>query len=215
MIEAELDSIYQETDDYVRSLATSLIAKHLANPLATPVDYDYDVKSFCVLCHAALEDYAETLAIKVMSFAIDQFTINHRLSESLITLMHFKSNKGANYFDKLKDNNPIVSLYDYIRETLVEIKNYFSTELLTQNHGVSVKYLRQILMPVAINIPNDLNLLNSLNKLASERGFYAHRFLDNGVLKRSIAPEEAKNIMEDCLLLCWEIRNQAKDIFKI
>lgn len=95
MIEAIIDKIYKETDDYVRTLESAFIAKHLANPLAGPSDYDYDVKSFCILCHAALEDFAETLALKVMAHAIEQFTLTHTLSESLITLLHFKSVKGS------------------------------------------------------------------------------------------------------------------------
>ncbi len=213
MIDAALDQIYRNTDNYIQSLEASFISKHIANPLATPDDYDYDVKSFCVLCHAALEDYAESVAIKVMSHSIEEYTLNHKIYESLITLLHFKSNKGQNYFDKLKDND-LKTTYDYIRETLSDIKSSFSKEILMQNHGASLKYLRQIFMPVALNIPNDVILLNSLSILAVERGFYAHRFLDNGVLKRSIEPEKAKDIMDDCLLLCWEIRNQAQKIFK-
>jgi hypothetical protein len=188
MITTEIDIIYTATETYISSLEKSFLDKHLENPLSTPDDYDYDVKSYCILCHAALEDYMETIALKVLDKAIENYVNHHHLSESIVTLMHFKAPSVNNYFEKLEDNAP----------------------LTMQNHGASLKYIRQLLMPVAIDIPNDPQLLNSLQLLANERGFFAHKFQQSGNLKRSIEPEKAKIIMEDCLLLCWDIRDKAK-----
>lgn len=209
MITAEIDKIYKDTETYILSLEKSFLEKHLINPLAAPDDYDYDVKSYCILCHAALEDFTETITLKVLHYAIENYVNHHYLSESLITLLHFKAS-GNNYFEKLEENAPLISVYDYTRKVLDDVKSKFSKEITMQNHGASLKYIRQLLMPVAIDIPNDANILNSLKQLANERGFYAHKFQHLGALKKSIEPEKAKNIMEDCLLLCWDIRDKAK-----
>lgn len=210
MSAAEFDKIYTETETHILKLRTSLLDKHLANPLAPPDEFDYDVKSYCILCHAAFEDYIETISLKVMEFSIDNYILSHKISESIISLLHFKSSAGANYLNKLEDETPPVNIYDYIRKELENVKNNFSNEIIKQNHGVSIKYMRQLLMPVSIDIPNDVKLLSSLSKLASERGFHAHKFLEKGVLRRSIAPEDAKNIVEDCLEICLNIRDKAK-----
>jgi hypothetical protein len=210
MITTEIDIIYTATETYISSLEKSFLDKHLENPLSTPDDYDYDVKSYCILCHAALEDYMETIALKVLDKAIENYVNHHHLSESIVTLMHFKAPSVNNYFEKLEDNAPLTNVYDYTRNILKDIKARFSKEITMQNHGASLKYIRQLLMPVAIDIPNDPQLLNSLQLLANERGFFAHKFQQSGNLKRSIEPEKAKIIMEDCLLLCWDIRDKAK-----
>ena len=208
MTVAELDKLYKDTEDYVQSLEDSFLNKHLTNPLAAPDDYDLDVKSYCILCHAALEDFTELIALKVMHYTIETYITSHKISESLMCLLHFKAS-GLNYFDKLKDND-VVNVFDYVRVILTDIKSNFSKEIVMKNHGVSIKYMRQLLMPVAIDIPNDANLINSLTLLAGERGFYAHKFLEKGSIKKSISPEDAKKYVEDCLLLIWDFRNKAQ-----
>lgn len=210
MSAVELDKIYTETETHIVKLRTSLLDKHLANSLATPDEFDYDVKSYCILCHAAFEDYIETISLKVMEFSISNYIFNHKISESIISLLHFKSTAGASYLNKLEDDTSLLNIYDYIRKELENVKSSFSKEIIMQNHGVSIKYMRQLLMPVAIDIPNDIKLLSSLSMLANERGFHAHKFLEKGVLRRSIAPEDAKKIVEDCLEICLVIRDKAK-----
>lgn len=209
MSAVEFDKIYEQTETYILSLKNTFLDKHLSNPLAAPEDYDLDVKSFCILSHSAFEDYFETISLKVMHFCINDYIMNKKTSETIISLLHFKSS-GITYFSKFKkDEDTLINIRDYTREKLSEIKKQFSIEV-NDNHGASLMYIRQLLMPVAIDIPNDVNILNSLRLLAKERGFYAHKFLDGETMKKSIEPEKAKNIVEDCLKLCLDIRDKAK-----
>src|ERR1700739_250967 len=108
MTAIELDKLYKDAESYILSLEDAFLKKHLSNPLAAPADYDLDVKSYCILCHAAFEDFTELIALKVMHYTIEMYTLNHVISESLICLLHFKSS-GLNYFDKLKDDNYVTS----------------------------------------------------------------------------------------------------------
>lgn len=59
-------------------------------------------------------------------------------------------------------------------------------------------------VPLAIDIINDENIMNSLNQLSKARGKYAHKRT-----KSVISPEDAKNYVQDCLLLCYYIKEQA------
>jgi len=207
---ANIDKLYTDMESYIQSLEGSYLSKHLTDPTSTPTDYDLDVKSYCILCHAAFEEFAETIAVTVMNQTVDNFVLHHRVTESLVSLMHFKSS-GESYLNKTEEEDKIeiITSYNYIRERLSEVKDRFSKEVFN-NHGVSLKYIKQLLMPVAIDVPNDPTWLNSLKQLAKERGAYAHKFLDKGTIKRSIAPEDAKTIVNDCVLLCHDIKEKAK-----
>jgi hypothetical protein len=207
---ADIDKLYTDVDGYIRQLEATYLAKYIADKTSSPTDYDNDVKSFCILSHAAVEEFSETVAITVMNKTVENFIIHHKVTESLVTLMHFKSN-GEGFLAKSEDDDKItiVSSYDYIRERLAEIKDRFSKEVFN-NHGASLKYLKQLFMPVSVDVPSDPTLLNSLKLLAKERGSYAHKFLEKGAIKKSIAPEDAKTIVTDCLKLCFEIKEKAK-----
>lgn len=207
---ADIDKLYSDVDGYITQLETTYLAKYIADETSSPSDYDNDVKSFCILSHAAIEEFSETVAITVMNKTVENFIIHHRVTESLVTLLHFKSN-GEGFLAKSEDDDKItlVSSYDYIRERLAEIKDRFSKEVFN-NHGASLKYLKQLFMPVSVDVPSDPTLLNSLKLLAKERGSYAHKFLEKGSIKKSIAPEDAKTIVTDCLKLCYEIKEKAK-----
>lgn len=86
----------------------------------------------------------------------------------------------------------------------MEAKAAFSNHVF-KNHGVSIFYLRNLLIPVAIEITQDANLLNSLRKLAEGRGDYAHK----GRAKMVLAPEDAKRYVEDIPILCDDVRAKA------
>lgn len=207
---ADIDKLFLDMEGYVNNLETTYLSKYIADKTSSPKDYDNDVKSFCILSHAALEEFSETVAITVMDITVHNFVYHHKITEPLVSLLHFKSNGDA-YLSKTEEDDKIEILtsYDYIRARLDEIKGRFSKEVFN-NHGASLKYLKQLLMPVSIDIPNDPTLLNSLKLLAKERGSYAHKFLEKGSVKKSIAPEDAKTIVSDCLKLCNEIKEKAK-----
>lgn len=210
----DIDKLYNDTEKYIEELEFKFLNKYLTNPTSTPIDFNNDVKSYCILSHAAFEDFVETLALAVMEKTIHNFTFQHKITQPLITLMHFKSTDGGSYLSKLDDNlkSPPITSFDYIREELKNIKNRFGKEIYN-NHGVSLKYLLQMLIPLSIDVVNDVSLLSSLDSLAKERGFYAHKFLErSGTVKRSIAPEYAKTIVADCLKLCDDIRIKANAI---
>ena len=72
-----------------------------------------------------------------------------------------------------------------------------------QNHGVSLKYIRQLLMPVAIDILNDANILNSLKQLTNERGFCAHKFQLSGVLKKNVILKKQRISLVIACFFVW------------
>lgn len=206
---ADLDVLYTDIESYLQDLEKNYLSKHIATKTATPDDYSNDVKSYCVLSHATFEEFMETIAITLMHKTVDDFIMHHKITESLVALMHFKSNGEGYLVKENADVNQTNTSYDYIRLRLLEIKGRFSKEVFN-NHGISLKYLKQLLLPLAIDISTDPTMMNSLGVLARERGSYAHRFLEKGTIKKSIAPEDAKIIVDDCFKLCFDVKEKVK-----
>lgn len=211
----DFDIQFTKLNDYINEIEKKFLISHLEDSLSTPDDYNLDVKSYCILCHAAFEEFIEAIALQVMSRSIKSYTNDLKLTKPLISLMHFKSNHN-NCLESNTDSisiEDIETIYDYNRGKFDELKSIFSKEVFN-NHGVSLKYLRKLLMPVSVDIPKNVNWSNSLEKLANERGAYAHKYLEEGRVRQSIEPEEAKTIVSDCLSMCEEIKNRAKNVLQ-
>jgi hypothetical protein len=203
----DIATLYTELEKYLIEIRTAYLQKHLDNPLATPVEYSLDIKSLCILCHAAFEEYIESIALNVMTESIKKYQNENKISRPLIPLMHFIG-KHENYLSDNINAKNIETIFDYTRKKLNDVKTTFSKEIV-ENHGISLKYLKKLLIPVGIDIPNDVNWNNSLEKLAIERGAYAHKFLEEGRIRISINPETAENIINDCLAMCNDIKTKA------
>ena len=95
-------------------------------------------------------------------------------------------------------------------DTLVTFVSYYEAEFLTtvnDNNGISLKHLRRLLVPIALEITDDIKL-SSISTLARERGKYAHKYRQGG-----IAPEYAKDCVDDCLEVCEEVKVKAENKF--
>lgn len=105
-------------------------------------------------------------------------------------------------------------VFDQIRKNLDDCVAAHSVAL-SKNHGFSLKYLRSILTPVAIDIPeDDIQMMGSLKELTEARGTYAHSLAKQalyGQRKRAgrpMVPESARDAVSDCLALCKELANR-------
>lgn len=199
---SDLNALYADLNSYITELDVKFIDRYLpANPATPPSDYEHDVRAYCVLCHAAFEDFIEKVAVDVASFAVSQWTIARKINDVIPALLTWH---GAKMVIDDEKNAPEKKPFDYLRQLIDEAKSSFSRHV-HNNHGVSVLYLRSLLLPVAIEIKPDVNLLNSLEKLADGRGSYAHK----GKVKSVLAPEDAKRYVKDVLAICEDVKNKA------
>jgi hypothetical protein len=171
------------------------------DPLLPPSAYELDVRAYCVLCHAALEEFVEKVVMYMMTEAVDGWLATRDVTDTLLTLVGYYR---LEITIEEEEDQPQARVFDLLRKMLAKAKKNFSGEV-SINHGVSLKYLRKLLIPVALDVPDNAIWLNSLAQLAKERGAYAH----SGQLSKVLAPEDAQTYVFDCLLLCDEIRRQA------
>jgi hypothetical protein len=196
--------LFTTLQEHVALLETKFIRPHL--PLvatATPDLYDLDVRAYCVLTHAAFEQFVEDVCIGLAQDASEAWLHNHSCSQPLMALLAFQTDRLQIAEDEAK---PEISFFTHIRLASDSSRAAFSTYLRTKNHGVSVKYLRYMLLSVGLEVPDNARWLGSLNKLAEQRGDLAHK----SHIKRIHSPKDAQTWVQDCMEMFAKICNDAK-----
>jgi len=155
------------------------------------------------LSHAAFEQYVEDIALNLALDAVKGWLQNKSLNRALLGLLAFQK-------DRLPvdegEGTPEVSFFNQIRAASEEAKAAFSTYLLKENHGVSSKYLRQMLLSVGLDVPDNPRWLGSLRQLANQRGETAHK----SKVKKIPSPEDVRVWVQDCMEMCASIRDDAQ-----
>lgn len=190
---------------YLLELEDKYIDIH-RDPLENPEAYKLDVRSYCVLSHAAFEEFVENVCLYALNEIEDKFVNTQRISYSTLCLLHFNGNNKTIDDDSWNDNDRI---YDYLLAQLKSIKSVFSKYIVNQNHGVGVKYLKKLLIPLGLYTPLDIKHLTSLDNLTQYRGGYAHTSHRN---IRSLAPEDAKTYIRDVYEIMIELANKTRKI---
>jgi len=199
-----IEKLLIELKEQIDSLDTRFVAPHIpADPATSQKDLEHDVRAFCVLCHAAFEEFFESTALILAKFAAEQWKTARKANDVIIALLSWHGSKLKIDED---EKNPEKKPFDYLRELVNEAKTAFSREI-HNNHGTSIIYLRNLLIPVAIEIKQDPNILNSLKQLALSRGDYAHKWR----AKTFVAPEDARGYVRDVILLCEHVKEKAKN----
>ena len=175
----EFEKLLIRLKEHLQKLEKTFIHQFIkdptARPGARPDEYESHVKAYCVLCHAALEEYFEDIAREVMKQYKEEWVTSGKLTDTLVTF---------------------VSYYEAVFLTTVK-----------KNNGISLKHLKRLLVPIAIEIMDDIKL-SSISTLARERGKYAHNNRRGG-----LAPEYAKDCVADCLEFCEGIKVKAENKF--
>lgn len=188
---------------YLLEVEDKYLKSHLGTT-ETPKEYMFDVKSYCILCHAAFEEFIENLCLALLKEVYDNFKNQLRISYSTLCLLHFNSFGEEINEENWKDDQ---KLYDYLIDKLDKIKKEYSIYIREKNHGIGLKYLKKMLIPVGIDIPQDAVLQNSLTQLAQFRGGYAHT---SNRVATTLSPEDAMNFVYDVYKMMMMIEKKAK-----
>lgn len=169
-IRDDIKGYVKTLEDRLLDIEIQFISSH-TNPTEPPSAYAIDVQSYAVLCHAAFEEYAESLCMRILDEIESRWVNNKQYSAATLCLLHFDLEGTNHSIERWNDNS---RFYDFIRNEIHNRKSKLSTYALQNNHGVSVKYLHSLFLPVGLDMPQDVNEKNSLEQLARLRGFYAH-----------------------------------------
>ncbi|MGJ4941672.1 HEPN domain-containing protein [Bradyrhizobium sp. HKCCYLS1011] len=187
-----------------------------ADPQDGPDKYHLHVKAYCLLAHAAFEEFVEKISIELMKGSIQHWYDTRGIAKPLLALcLFYDARLRIEESEEVEQDRH----FDAIRTVLNEVKQAHSKAIL-DNHGFSLKYLRAIFTPVAVDVSLDLSLVDSLRTLADARGSYAHtaaelaHFTDRKRATHPMTPEKAREIVGDCLKLCLKIADDALKILE-
>ncbi len=190
---------------YLLEVEEKYLESHLGT-LETPNDYMFDVKCYCILSHAAFEEFVENVCVTLLNETCDNFLSHQQYAYSTLCLLHFMGAAGEISDDTWADNQ---RLFDYFRQKLTEIKSDCSKYIIEKNHGVGLKYIKKLLIPLGIDIPQNPVWQNSLSQLANYRGGYAHTSKRKAI---TLSPEDAKKYVTDVYSMMIDIVKRVKNI---
>jgi len=197
-----IDALYTDLVAHIQGLSAKFVNHYIpAVAGIAPSVYEYEVRAYCVLSHAAFEDFVESVAMEVVKHSTTEWINTRRVDDVLLSMLSWNSERLKIDDDEM---NGETRNFEYLRPLIDSAKKAYSRDVHL-NHGVSILYLRNLLVPIAIDIKQDANLLNSLKKLSDGRGEYAHK----GKVRSIMPPEDAKNYVNDCLVMCEDIKTKA------
>lgn len=198
----ELKGKFKALEDHILVLIYKYIEPH-KDPLQGPEEYNLDVHSFCILCHAAFEEFIEDITLYSINRIDSEFNNNPRkFSYATLCLLHFDEHTNNLNEDK---NWPEV-FNDYIKKRIIARKCELSNYAMSENHGIDVKYLRKLLQPIGIEVPRNPKDISALTILKSIRGSYAHSYARNS---KPLPPEDAERVVFDVLDMVNRIKDKA------
>lgn len=202
MSSEDLENKYKDLEDHLLELLIRYIAPH-SDSLQKPEAYNLDVHSFCILYHAAFEEFLEDVTLFSIENIERQFNNKpRRFSYATLCLLHFDE-QSKNIGD---ENSWPVVFNDYLSERISARKKELSRYAMQENHGIDIKYLRKLLQPIGIEVPRDPNEISALSALKTIRGAYAHSYARN---PRPLAPEDAEKIVLDVLQMVKRVKDKA------
>ena len=87
---SQLEQVYLRLQDYLLELEIRYIEPILSKPIPDKGD-ELDLRSYCVLSHAAFEEFAETVATYALEQIVTRFVSNQEICLGLCTILHFSS----------------------------------------------------------------------------------------------------------------------------
>jgi hypothetical protein len=180
----------------VREIEARFLQPHLGPPkLATPSRKEIlDVAAYVVLVHGVLEDFAEGLALWVLSKSVANWTKQKKTTRSTVSLLLYQKAPSG--------DTTSASVFDNIRSALDDAKTRMS-KVVNDNHGIALDDLRTLFMPLGVNVPADPVLTASLELLITMRHQWAHR--DRRRAKVIKSAKDAKTTVSDCLALAKKL----------
>jgi hypothetical protein len=206
---SSVDNLYNQLKTYMEHLRITFLDKYLHDPLANPQEYELQIRAYCVLAHAALEEYFENVAVNVLSECINQWKNSGKLQDSLIAIsIHYLAQEPKKDLPSIKGAENQVHKFDSLLKGILALAEaWFKDYAFQKNHGAGISYLKRLLQPVGIDISNNIIQLASLDFLVTRRGDVAHTFSKQ--ITTSHTPQAFLNSISDCLDLCDDIRSNA------
>lgn len=214
----DIDTALDNLKEIYEKLRGRYIEKHIQNPSSTEDEFSLDVKSFCILLHAALEDYIEGISIFSCTAALEKYVNEGVATLPLIFSLHHSGVLKSRVKEKDIINAIPKSHDDFIKDSAGEVRGYIVNNAIS-NNGINLKYLNEMLHLIGIHFDTSSPNFHDWVSLADFRGDYAHAVIFNHgkkpALNKVLSPESADQKGESCILFAEELCDSAKRSLQI
>ncbi|QMI06350.1 MULTISPECIES: HEPN domain-containing protein [Enterobacteriaceae] len=222
--QVHIDSLTQMANDLSKTkddLERKFLAPYFNDPLVEPETFKLDVKSYCVLLHAAIEDFIEGVVLSVYKASHDLF-----LEDGVITIPFMYSLHLSGVLERrlseIADDDVEISkgevLYPVSPIEYFLNSNYtcepFIHSMLTSNHGISRKYIKKIVMVLGIHVDFSDVMYSDWKSIAEYRGAYAHSdisYIDKTKAKKPLSPEKCRDAGNSAISFSYKLVEWAKE----
>jgi len=203
-----------ELEKKFRKLEGRYLDPHLHKSDLSEEEED-DIRAFCVLSHAALEEYLETFATTFRDKLIRKWTTSHVVrKQAAVCMIAFLNTNGKSMKIEIAENEgatqtaPLHQIWSKLTEAEAAHKNR-----VDKNHGASKSYIRDLYVSLGFSDIADHGTMDAIGKLANNRGSYAHRVNHNPssqFVLNKMSAAQLKQLIPDILRLNDELVRQAK-----
>lgn len=218
-----LDDMYYTLYTANDALYERFLKKHM-NGTGSVEEFKLDTRSYCVLLHAALENFVEDVSLFVANYS---FFLFKECGEVTIPLM-FLLNGTKSYDDRFvtkgdtdDSDDDSYHIKQHVVEFIVdcEMKTIMKWKnVITSNHGIKTKHLNSVLQSVGIHCDVEDANFSSWKNFSSYRGSFAHLsepYLSDDSSSSAIkelSPEYAFKYGNECVDYSITIIEEAKRI---
>ena len=158
----------------VSSLKKARLIIRGVNKLGCTTDLQHlKLQAYILLCHAALEQYIEDLALSAAKSARDIFVTKGVVTKTLLALISSKIVDDISQKSTLKLTSELSSNVDIFSK---EAFNRYHS-IIISNNGIIKKDQKNILVPIGVDPESvDIVLMNILHAFGARRGEVAHKF---------------------------------------
>lgn len=119
------------------------------------------LKGFQLLCHAELEDYFESIALRIFDESVAKWRSERNANYQL-----------ASYF--IEQDRLALSADSFTKS--MQLVNQYNQNIIKKNHGIKEQNIKKMYEPLGYSIDDfDSVLLSELNSFGSQRGESAHK----------------------------------------
>jgi len=185
----------------LKKLHDHFVRSHLGLPSLQPPTTDeiLDVAAYVVLVHGALENFIESLALWVVGHSVANWTKEKRTTRCTSSLLLYQAIPN--------DGGPIPTVFDNIRLALDLAKDRVS-KTVAENNGITPVHLRNLFLPLGLNVPSDPVLTASLELLVRMRHQWAHQYRFGAAIVIRSA-QDVQTTVSDCVTLVQRLSAEA------
>jgi len=155
--------------------------------------HELKLRSYVLLCHAAIEEYLERVSLAVLSNSLKAFESDGCVRDPLLAACSFYKIVLMNEVSSRSAGDHLNDVLDAVfRRAIAEHR-----KAVDENHGVKTKDQDALFLPIGVRLFDfDRLLSQSLNSYGTLRGEFAHGFGIRTVAPKAGQESKVRNMLD-------------------